>query len=140
MAGPPDIDIFVPVRGQAIVRMRWRDDNRSWLHTAVDTRRPRWDPDDKSWRIPNAAAQRVFDRATEDGRSARITREFRPDTEKCTAQCQSASPDSVFSCVCICGGAHHGQKNGGWREVGRDLLVRSSGGTMEQTISNKFHS
>jgi hypothetical protein len=118
--------------------MRYRGDNRHWLHAAIETRRPKWDPDDKEWRIPNSAAQRVFDRATEEGRGARITRRFKPDTDKCTIQCQTAQPETVFSCVCICGGKGHGQRSGGWKQVGRELLVQSGGGEMEQSISNRF--
>ncbi len=139
MSGPPpELDIFVPIRGQATVRMRFRDDNRVWLHAAVGTRRPTWHRDEGMWHIPSSAAQRVFDQATEEGRRARITRSFTPDTEKCTTQCQTASPESVFSCVCICGGRGHGRASGGWQQVGRDLLVRSGGAEMEQTISNRF--
>src|SRR4051794_36262625 len=85
----PEVDIFVPIRGEASVRMRYREDNREWLHAAVETRRPKWNRDEKEWLIPNSAAQRVFDQATEAGRSARLTRRFKPDTEKCTVQCQT---------------------------------------------------
>lgn len=134
----PDLDIFVPIRGEATVRMSYRDDNREWLHAAVETRRPKWNPNERVWLIPNSAAQRVFDRATVEGRSARLTRRFKPDTEKCTVQCQTAAPESVFSCVCICGGKGHGRASGGWQQVGRDLLVRSGGGEMEQTVFNRF--
>jgi hypothetical protein len=134
----PDIDIFVPIRGEATVRMRYRDDNREWLHGAVGTRRPKWSADDRAWRIPNSAALRVFECATEEGRSARMTRRFKPDTEKCTIRCQKAAPETILSCICICGGEGHGRASGGWQLVGRELLVRSSGGEMEQTISNRF--
>jgi hypothetical protein len=132
----PDIDIFVPIRDEATVRMRYREDNREWLHVAVETRRPKWSPGEKVWHIPNSAAQRVFDRATADGRNARLTRRFKPDTEQCTVQCQTAAPETVFSCVCVCGGKGHGRASGGWQQVGRRLLVRSVRGEMEQTISN----
>jgi hypothetical protein len=138
VSSTPDIDIFVPIRGEATVRMRWREDNRIWLHEAVDTRKPKWDPDRKLWLIPNVAGQRVYDYATAQGRSARITRRFKPDTEKCTVRCQTASPNSVFECVCICGGANHGQARGGWKQVGSHLLVQSGGGEMEQSVSNRF--
>jgi hypothetical protein len=132
-----EIEIDVPVRGPAIVRMPFRQDNFEWLHGAIGTRRPKWNHADKTWQIPKIAAQRVFDQATVEGRSARLTRRFRPDAEKCTPQCQSAKAETVYECTCICGGKGHGQRSGGWKSVGRDLLVRSSGGLIVQSIANR---
>jgi hypothetical protein len=133
-----DVDILVPLQGEAIVKMRYREGNRIWLRDAVETRRPAWHPEDKSWRIPRAAVQRVFDQATVEGLSAKLTRQFRPTAEKCTAPCQTASVETVSTCTCICGGKGHGQASGGWKAVGRELLVRSSGGVIEQTIINNI--
>ena len=99
---PFDVDISLPAQGQAMVRMPYDEDNRYWLRDAVKTRRPKWDPDVRAWRAPRSAVQRIFDQATADGRSARLTRQFKPDTEKCTSQCQAASVDTVAECTCIC--------------------------------------
>jgi len=132
------VDITVPYRqGKATVRMPFRPDNRAWLRGAVGTRRPQWSPDDKHWLIPRAAARRVFDAATEDGRSARLTHVFKPDTEKCTEQCRTARLDTVDDCTCICGGANHGQSSPGWKQAGDHLLVRAGeGGFITRTIVN----
>lgn len=133
-----DVDITVPSKGKAIVRMPYRTGNRVWLHAAVETRKPEWVANAKHWLIPNSAAQRVFDKATAGGRSATITRTYRPKTEKCTGPCQAASPHTVHKCTCICGGETHGDASGGWTSVGGRLLVRSGGGLIVQTVSNRL--
>jgi hypothetical protein len=134
----PQIAITVPLTGKATVRMRFRADNRTWLHDAIETRRPEWDANEKYWLIPRTAAQRVFDAATAAGRSATITRTYKPKTRMCTGPCQAAAPETVHACTCICGGQNHGQASGGWKQVGGDLLVRSgSGGLIIQTVSNR---
>ena len=131
------VEITVPLEGDAQVRMTFAPDNRAWLRAAVGTRRPVWERDEKYWRIPRAAAPRVYDAATDDGRSAKLTRIFRPDTEKCTGKCQRARLDTRNECTCICGGAYHGQSSPGWTTVGNDLLVRRGAeGTISQTIFN----
>lgn len=132
------IEIYVPAtRGsKAQVRMPFDPDNRRWLHQAVDTRRPKWEPEMKRWLIPRAAAERVFEAATEDGRKATLTRAFKPDTEKCTEQCQGARLDTVDECTCICGGEFHGQASPGWQAVGSQLLVRRQGEIVTRTRSN----
>jgi hypothetical protein len=133
-----EVEITVPLEGKAVVRMQYRPDNGAWLHDAIETRRPEWLPDEKRWRIPRVAAQRVFEAATEQGRSATLTRVFRPDTEKCTEPCLMASPDTVDECTCVCGGATHGARSPGWKAVGSRLLVRQAGGGLiEQKISNQ---
>jgi hypothetical protein len=132
------VDITVPYRqGKAMVRMPYRRDNRAWLRDAVGTRRPEWSPDNKHWLIPRAAARRVFEAATADGRSATLTQVFKPDTEKCTEQCRTAKLDTVDDCTCICGGANHGQSSPGWKKAGGYLLVRAGkGGFITRTLSN----
>ncbi len=132
------VDITVPYRqGKAMVRMPYRRDNRAWLHEAIGTRRPEWSPDDKHWLIPRAAARRVFDAATTDGRSATLTQVFKPDTEKCTEHCRTAQPATVHNCTCVCGGANHGQSSPGWKNAGDHLLVRAGeGGFITRTIYN----
>jgi hypothetical protein len=118
--------------------MVFRPDNRAWLRDAIETRRPEWVPSARHWLIPNSAAQRVFDKATADGRSATITRTYKPKTVLCTTPCQTASPHTVHTCTCICGGQTHGQASGGWTSVGGNLLVRpGSEGLIVQTVSNR---
>lgn len=134
------IEIFVPAAkgSKARVRMPYALGNKAWLHAAVDTRRPTWVPETKEWLIPRSAASRVFDAATAEGRKASVTREFRPDTEKCTEACQGARLDTVDECTCICGGKFHGQASPGWRPVAGQLVVRRSGDVMTRTRRNGF--
>lgn len=116
--------------------MPYRADNRQWLTRVVATRKPVWDRETRTWLIPRAAAERVFAAATDEGRAAVLTREFKPDTEKCTEPCQSARLETVNECTCICGGRYHGQRSPGWVEVGRDLLVRQRGDLLVQRRTN----
>jgi hypothetical protein len=132
-----DIAINVPLTGKATVRMAFRSDNRTWLHEAIGTRKPEWDPSRKHWLIPKVAAERVFDAATEAGRSATITRTYKPDTRMCTGSCQAAVPETVHRCTCICGGETHGQALGGWTKAGGDLVVQRDGDLIVQTVSNR---
>ena len=131
------VEITVPLKGKAQVRMTYAKDNRQWLHAAVKTRRPEWLRDEKVWLIPRSAAERVLEAATADGRTAHLTRFFRPDTEKCTQPCQDASPLTVSSCTCICAGRTHGCRQEGWKAVGDRLLIKpGEDGIQEQTVRN----
>lgn len=133
-----EVAVTVPYNpGRAEVRMPFASGNRAWLRVAVETRQPEWVRDRRHWLIPRAAARRVFDAATADGRSATLTHVFKPDTEKCTEQCRTARLDTVDSCTCICGGEYHGQSLPGWRQAGAHLLVRPGGdGFITRTVSN----
>jgi hypothetical protein len=94
-------------------------------------------PDAKCWRIPRTAGRRVYDAAATDGRSAKLTRVFKPATEKCTGQCQKAKLETRDQCTCICGGEFHGQSSPDWTPVGGDLLARrGAGGAITQTTHN----
>jgi hypothetical protein len=132
------IEITIPLEGDAEVFLPYADGNTMWIRAAAGGRkRPIYDRATQRWTVTKTAARRIFDTATDDGRSARLTRTFRPDTEQCTGRCQGANPYTRSDCTCICGGEHHGQSSDDWTAVGDDLRVRrGAGGLVTQTTSN----
>jgi hypothetical protein len=144
------IDIEIALDGKvASFTMPYDEGNKRWLWRALggtvdafgDVRPPRRPtrPEyrDGRWHTTKAGAWRIFNAATAEGRTARLTRWFRPDTERCTSSCQVARPDTYGECTCVCGGERHGERSAGWVPIGDHLLVRKGGeGPWAQTITN----
>lgn len=56
-----------------------------------------------------------------------VTAQYR-ESERCHTVCQTAKPESIYTCVCSCGGQHHagGTAMSGWHEVGSGVLLGAS--------------
>lgn len=123
----PPVRIRRQLRGRILMKLPYDRSNRGWIKDVVGERaRPEWNRDLGQWEVARSHYRLLVEAAAERWGLVRVYEEH-AYLERCTGSCQSANPETVWECSCVCGGDHHGGgvHRNGWRLVGEDLRVSS---------------
>ncbi|MGW4094458.1 hypothetical protein [Nocardia sp. NPDC004750] len=87
------------------------------------------------WRLNSAHLLRLVQAMADEYGSVKMRLEI-STTVKCDDKCLDANPNSVWDCVCKCGGEHHGGRNShsDWYRAGRSTLIRNETIWIDQVI------
>jgi hypothetical protein len=113
------------------VRLPYSPDNRAWLKQSRH-REPKWDTDQRLWRVPRAWFSEVVNQCLSRYRGVYVIQPHNPG-EKCAPACWEAKGEE---CECSCMGARHGsgRPEGRWYVVSDSLAVRWEGRSLYWTL------